>query len=48
MGKARRRYEDAIAELAAARESMDEQATLLGWLGAGTMSNAARSSGRSS
>ena len=44
LGKARRRYEAAIAELAAAREALNNEATLIGWLRNGTPSEAATDS----
>jgi hypothetical protein len=44
IGKARGRYEAAIVELQAAREGLDDEATLLTWLRTGAMSSAATDS----
>jgi chromosome segregation ATPase len=44
MGKARSRYQKAIAALEAAREAMDGEATLVAWLQSGAASNAANDS----
>jgi hypothetical protein len=41
IGKAGSRYEKAIFELEAAREALDGEATLLGWLSVGNVCNAA-------
>jgi hypothetical protein len=44
LGKAHRRYLEAIAELEAAREALNNEATLIGWLRNGTASEAATDS----
>jgi hypothetical protein len=44
MGKASSRYKKAIAELEAAREALDDEATLLGWLSVGEVCNASTDS----
>ena len=41
LNRAARRYQAAIAELAAAREALANEATLIGWLDSGEMSEAA-------